>query len=182
MKNIQQLFSISTLAIGLVAFMIHPNALMAQRHSQASQEYYGSSNSSSTYHDDAHPSRKNRNYYHKSRTQGRYVRKISKQAEKFKMGKRTFYMSKGIFYKRVKRGYVTVPAPIGLQVKRVPKNAKRIDIGRSTYYEANGTYYLDIPRKRKFEVVSRPVRRATKAPRGRNYNRPYECRPVKSRR
>ena len=178
MKKIQQFIPISMIMFGLIAFTVSPTMVSAQRdysyNSYGSNDYYGnvySTNSGKKY---------KRAHY-----QGQFVRRLPQNAERFRMGQQKIYSKRGVFYKKVRRGYVVIPAPIGLHVKRVPNNARRIDIGRSTYYEANGTYYLDVPRRRYYEIVPRPTRRARQVSgrnRGRNNSSTYECRPAPRRR
>ena len=96
--------------------------------------------------------------------EGQFIRRIPKNAEKFKMGGKPFYMYEGVFYKPQKRGYVIIPPPIGMRVKFVPRGARHLQIDGLDYYEMNGTYYLDIPRKRYYEIVPEPVHETRKYP------------------
>ncbi|MEM6799767.1 MAG: DUF6515 family protein [Bacteroidota bacterium] len=96
--------------------------------------------------------------------EGQFIRRIPKNAERFKMGGKPFYMHEGVFYKPQKRGYVIIPPPIGMRVKFVPRGARHLQIDGLDYYEINGTYYLDIPRKRYYEIVPEPVHETRKYP------------------
>ena len=96
--------------------------------------------------------------------EGQFIRRIPKDAEKFKMGSKPFYMYEGVFYKPQKKGYVIIPPPIGMRVKYVPRGARHLQIDGLDYYEMNGTYYLDIPRKRYYEIVPEPVHETRKFP------------------
>lgn len=96
--------------------------------------------------------------------EGQFIRRIPKNAEKFKMGGKPFYMYEGVFYKPQKKGYVIIPPPIGMRVKYVPRGARHLQIDGLDYYEMNGTFYLDIPRKRYYEIVPEPVHETRKFP------------------
>ena len=100
--------------------------------------------------------------YEEYSAEGQFVRRIPRQAEKFKMAGKPFYMHEGVFYKPVKKGFIIIPPPIGLRVKHVPPHSLRMQIDGLTYYEINDTWYLDVPSKRWFEIVPAPVNNSRK--------------------
>lgn len=113
---------------------------------------------------DNYQENRNETLFKEYSAQGQFVRRIPKNAEKFKMAGKPFYMYEGIFYKPERKGYVIIPPPIGLRVKYVPRGARHLQIDRLDYYEINGTYYLDIPKKRYYEIVPEPVHETRKYP------------------
>lgn len=58
-----------------------------------------------------------------------------------------FYLSKGIWYKKNKRGYVVVNPPAGIVVKSLPSGFRVKKIRGVKYYHYNGVYYKRTGRK-----------------------------------
>lgn len=113
---------------------------------------------------DNYEENRNETLFKEYSAEGQFVRRIPRNAEKFKMAGKPFYMYEGIFYKPERKGYVIIPPPIGLRVKYIPRGARHLQIDRLDYYEMNGTYYLDIPKKRYYEIVPEPVHETRKYP------------------
>ena len=176
MKTLKTNISFSAFLLSLLISVFSAGSVSAQSYGSYSADY-GYKGKSGKYYASSSS--------YGQPVRGQFVRRIPRAAEKVRLGNRNLYMHKGVFYKKVRRGFEVVPAPVGLRVRRVPTNARRMDIGRDTYYVANGTYYLDLPRNRRFEIVPAPVRRPRRVlgNRGRRYqnNNTFSCPPPRRR-
>jgi hypothetical protein len=54
-----------------------------------------------------------------------------------------YYYYKGIFYRKNKRDYEVVQAPVGAEVPSIPNDSKTVVINGGKYYEYNGTFFKD---------------------------------------
>jgi Family of unknown function (DUF6515) len=72
------------------------------------------------------------------------------------VGPRRFFYNRGIFYRRTRRGYTVVTAPIGARIGVLPVGFVRLRIGGAYYFYFNGVYYNYIPQDRVYVVVEKP--------------------------
>ena len=80
---------------------------------------------------------------------------LPSDADTVRVGRETFYVYNGSFYRQVKNGYVLVPAPIGARIRELPRGANtKFKIGRTTYYRHGDVCYKATHRR--YEVCAAP--------------------------
>jgi len=81
---------------------------------------------------------------------------LPSDAAPVRLGRDTFYVYNGSFYRQVKNGYVLVPAPIGAVIKDLPRGAStKFKVGKTTYFRHGNVYFEAAGRK--FRVCEAPV-------------------------
>ncbi|MGO9481785.1 MAG: DUF6515 family protein [Candidatus Kryptoniota bacterium] len=72
------------------------------------------------------------------------------------VGRRNYFYSGGYFYRRARRGYVSVLPPIGARIRVLPVGFVSFRIGPLAYYYWGGAYYQYMPDENVYVVVNRP--------------------------
>jgi hypothetical protein len=80
---------------------------------------------------------------------------LPEKAAAVKVGKDTFFVYHGSFYRQLKVGYVLVPAPLGATIKALPRGAVQFKLGKVTYYQHAGVYFKGVGRN--FQVCAAPA-------------------------
>jgi hypothetical protein len=99
-------------------------------------------------------------YGYNASYQSQVIRRIPRSADEHRFRSQRYFSDKGIFYQEVPRGYIIVPAPVGLRMDRLPRGAQKIGRGRDAIYFSQGNYYVQVPRSKVYEVIPNPNRRA----------------------
>ncbi len=68
-----------------------------------------------------------------------------RRAIHLRYGDGTYYYCRGRYYKQMSRGYVVVPAPVGVVIETLPPYHRVIVINGITYHEYDGVYYKGGP-------------------------------------
>jgi hypothetical protein len=76
-----------------------------------------------------------------------------------RVGRNTYRVYHGSFYRQMKHGFVLVPAPLGASIKSLPRGAEKMKIGKATYYRHAGVYFH--ARGRNYVVSKPPAETAT---------------------
>lgn len=66
---------------------------------------------------------------------------LPKEAVSIRVGRDTFYVYHGSFYRQVRAGYVLVPPPRGATIRSLPRGAEKFTLGKAVYYRQGGIYY-----------------------------------------
>lgn len=66
---------------------------------------------------------------------------LPKEAASLRVGKDTFYVYHGSFYRQVRVGYVLVPPPHGATIRNLPRGAEKFTIGKVVYFRQGGIYF-----------------------------------------
>lgn len=61
------------------------------------------------------------------------------------VGRTKCFYHEGRFYRRTRRGFMRIDAPIGAIVSVLPHPHRAMVVGRVTYYSSGGTHYRRIP-------------------------------------
>ena len=86
---------------------------------------------------------------------GHHVKAMPKGFIEISLGMKRFFYHGGAYYRRGLRGYVVVPAPIGVVLSVLPPGFQVVIAGSSTYYRYGGVYYRPVPTG--YMVVQEPV-------------------------
>lgn len=80
---------------------------------------------------------------------------LPEKATAVKVGKETYFVYHGSFYRALKGGYVLVPAPLGATIKALPRGAVQFKIGKVNYYQHAGVHFKGVGRN--FQVCAAPA-------------------------
>lgn len=99
-------------------------------------------------------------YGYHAGNQNQVIKRLPRGAEEHRFRGQRLYSDRGIFYREARRGkgFVIVPAPVGLRVGRLPRGAQQIGRGRDAYYFAQGNYFARVARSNTYEVIPAPRR------------------------
>jgi Family of unknown function (DUF6515) len=79
-----------------------------------------------------------------------------------KVGKESFFVYHGSFYRQLKVGYVLVPAPVGATIKALPRGATKFTIGKVVYFQHAGVTFKG--KGKTFQVCAPPPGAPAAAP------------------
>ena len=85
-------------------------------------------------------------------------------ADVVRVGGRTYLVKDGTFYKRMKRGWLAVPPPVGAFFHRLPQYYARTQINGRRYRVHDGVWYARDRRRGGWKVVRAPHRRWAGSP------------------
>ena len=70
---------------------------------------------------------------------------LPRRAVPLRFGDGSYYYCEGRYYKHSPRGYVVIPAPVGVMVPNLPEPHRTIVMDGVMYYEYDGVYYKGGP-------------------------------------
>jgi hypothetical protein len=76
-------------------------------------------------------------------------------ATSVRVGRETYFVYHGSFYRQLKVGYVLVPAPLGATIKALPRGAVKFTVGKAVYFRHAGVTYKATGRS--FKVCTPPA-------------------------
>lgn len=68
-----------------------------------------------------------------------------------RFGRKSYYISAGVYYQKRGKDYVVVRAPAGYRISKLPAGYVTVRVGSKRYFHFAGTYY--IKRGDQYEVV-----------------------------
>lgn len=80
---------------------------------------------------------------------------LPKDAVTLRVGKDTFYVYHGSFYRQLRVGYVLVAPPRGATIRNLPRGAEKFTIGKVVYFRQGGVYFK--AGGGRFQVCDAPV-------------------------
>ena len=86
-----------------------------------------------------------RHHHHDRWDRPKVVVVLPRRAVPLRFGDGSYYYCEGRYYKHGPRGYVVIPAPVGVMVPSLPEPHRTIVIDGVTYHEYDGVYYKGGP-------------------------------------
>jgi len=77
--------------------------------------------------------------------------------ERVDIGTRRYFYRNGSFYRRTRRGFNVIAAPIGARIRVLPYGFVTFRIGSLDYFYYNGVYYNFLPDQNVYVVVQKPA-------------------------